>query len=90
MPRSAIDREGEARIREALREAVRGSRLSFPEIEEALGLRAGLLTDIFSGRVELGVAHVYGVLRLLGVPPWSFFLRLMREKRSGLEANPSR
>ena len=65
------------RMRETLRAVARESRLSYAQIGEKLGLREGYLNVIFSGKVELRVAHVFGILRALGMEPWQFFLRLV-------------
>lgn len=64
------------RMKEALRTAVRNSRLSYAQVEEALGMCDGYLSVIFAGKVELRVAHVFGVLAVIGIEPWSFFLEL--------------
>jgi transcriptional regulator with XRE-family HTH domain len=64
------------RMREALRTAVRNSRLSHAQVEEALGMCGGYLSVIFAGKVELRVAHVFRILKVIGVEPWKFFLAL--------------
>ncbi len=64
------------RMREALRTAVRNSRLGHAQVEDALGLCAGHLSVIFAGKVELRVSHVFGILKAIGREPWTFFLEL--------------
>lgn len=68
------------RMREALRAAARGNRLSHAQIEEALGMSAGSLNVIFTGKIELRVAHVFGILRAIGCPSWKFFRDLQRSE----------
>ncbi|HYU32515.1 MAG TPA: hypothetical protein VEW48_10160 [Thermoanaerobaculia bacterium] len=63
---------------EALRREVERSLLSRAEIEQALAMPAGTLDDLFTGKVELGVAHVFGILRVIGAAPWDLFLGLQR------------
>lgn len=64
------------RMREALRTAALHSLLSYSQIEEALNMCAGYLTVIFSGKVELRVSHVFGILKVIGASPWGFFAEL--------------
>lgn len=64
------------RIRQALRDEVARRRPSHAEIERAAGLREGELSGILAGEVELGVAHLFRILRAAGVPPQQFFLSL--------------
>ena len=63
-------------MREALRASIRNSRLSPEEVEESLGLRAGLLNCLFAGKIELRVAHVFGILKSIGCEPGTFFREL--------------
>lgn len=65
-----------------LRTAVRRSALGDAQIEQALGLGAGDLNVLFAGQVELRVAHVFRILRAIGLEPWKFFLEL-RAGRNG-------
>jgi hypothetical protein len=69
-------RDDVRRMREALRTAARQSRLSYSQIEEALGMCGGYLSVIFAGKVELRVAHVFGILRAIGAEPRQFFVEL--------------
>jgi hypothetical protein len=63
-------------MREALRASVLNSRLSYAQVEEALGMCAGYLSVIFAGKVELRVAHVFGILKSIGREPRAFFREL--------------
>ncbi len=69
----AIPREVQ-RLQHALRSAVERSSLSRPDIEHELGLRAGSLDSILSGKVELQVAHLFGILRVLGLDLWKLLV----------------
>lgn len=72
------------RMRELLRTSVRNSRLSYAQVEEALGMCAGYLSVIFAGKVELRVAHVFGILKAIGREPRTFFLDLQAaEEQAG-------
>ena len=64
------------RMREALRTAALRSRLSYGKIEEALNMSDGYLTVIFSGKAQLRVSHVFGILKVIGTSPWEFFAEL--------------
>lgn len=68
-------------MREALRAAVRESPLSYAQVAERLGLYEGYLNVLFAGKVELRVAHVFGILRAIGMEPWHFFLKLQQDLR---------
>jgi len=61
-------------MRETLRNAVRQSPLRYAQIEQALGVHPGYLKALFAGRIDLRVAHVFRILRVLGIEPWKFFL----------------
>ncbi len=61
-------------FREALRSAVARSPLSHAQLEQALGLADGTLDAIFTGRRELGVAHLFGLLRVMGMDLWQVLL----------------
>ena len=64
------------RMRGLLQATVRRSLLSGSEIEQMAGLGDGELEALFAGRAELRVAHVFRILRAIGIEPWSFFLKL--------------
>lgn len=70
------------RMRDALRAAVRRSRLSEPEIEQRAGLGDGELKDLLGRRAELRVAQVFHILYAIEIEPWSFFQEL-REAEEG-------
>lgn len=59
------------RIQKALRSAVAGSPVSHTEIESKLGMRKGKLASILAGRVELSVAHLFGIPRAIGLDVWT-------------------
>lgn len=82
-------REDVRRVREALRAAARQSRLSYLQIEEALGMCGGYLSVIFAGKVELRVAHVFGILRAIGVEPRQFFLELRAAEKGEGGGHPA-
>jgi len=69
------------RIREALRGAVRQSALGYARIEQELGVPPGSLKLLFAGKIDLRVAHVFRILRILGIEPWNFFLWLLVTER---------
>jgi len=71
------------RMRRLLRAVVRRSLLSESEIERLAGLRDGELEVLFAGRTELRVAHVFCILRAIGIEPWKFFLDLRAEDGQG-------
>lgn len=70
-------------LREALRSAVDRSAVSRSSIERELGLRAGSLDSILSGKVELRVAHLFGILRVLGLDFWTFLALELRRTDKG-------
>lgn len=57
-----------------LEDSIHSSRLSLREIERRLGVSQGYLNSLFKGRIQLKVAHVYDIARVLGVEPLSLFL----------------
>jgi transcriptional regulator with XRE-family HTH domain len=59
-----------ARLLEA---TVRVSRVPVREVERRLGMGAGTLPRIFSGKIDLKIRHVLGVLAALDVPADRFF-----------------
>lgn len=80
MPTEPEDLRDEVdRMREALRRAVRESSLSDSRIEQALGLRAGELSALLTGKADLRVAHVFRILKVIGMEPWRLFLELCPE-----------
>jgi len=68
-------------MREALRTAARQSPLRYAQIEQALGVQPGYLKALFAGKIDLRVAHVFRILRVLGIEPWTFFLWLLVTER---------
>lgn len=66
------------RMRQALRDVVARCSPSHAEVERAAGLREGELSDILAGEIELGVAHLFRILRATGVPPRKFFRSLAK------------
>jgi hypothetical protein len=81
MATSVQDRSEVRRMRETLRNAVRQSPLRYAQIEQALGVQPGYLKDLFAGKIDLRVAHVFRILRILGIEPWNFFLWLLVTER---------
>lgn len=61
-------------MREALRNAVRQRPLRYAQIEQALGVKPGYLKALFAGEIDLRVAHVFMILRVIGIDPWKFFV----------------
>jgi transcriptional regulator with XRE-family HTH domain len=59
-----------ARLLEA---TVRVSRVPVREVERRLGMGAGTLPRIFSGKIDLKMRHILGVLAALDVPADRFF-----------------
>lgn len=57
-----------------LEDSIRSSPLSRREIERRLGMGQGYLNSLFKGRIQLRVAHVYEIARVLGIEPLSLFL----------------
>ena len=64
------------RFRGALRTAIRLSGVSNREIERRLRLSNGYLTRLLNGQIELRVALVLNVCRVIGLPVGAFFKAL--------------
>lgn len=64
------------RMREALRVELAKSFRSHAEVEREVRLGTGELGAILSGETELEVAHLFRILRAIGVPPRRFFAEL--------------
>lgn len=62
-----------ASLRDLLREAVAGSRLSGHEAEAVLGIGHGNLERLLNGTLELRIRHVLALARHLQVSPADFF-----------------
>lgn len=62
------------RITEALRAGVARSPLSHAQIEQALAVPEGYLDALLSGRAELSVEHLFGVLSVTGADLWECLL----------------
>ncbi|HVF58821.1 MAG TPA: helix-turn-helix transcriptional regulator [Thermoanaerobaculia bacterium] len=71
-PSGAAQPEGQ-QLAQALRRKIREAGLSYGEVERRLGMGKDTLRHILSGRVELKVKHLYGVLGALGIEPAQFF-----------------
>lgn len=56
-----------------LETCIRSSGLSRREIERRLGMSQGYLNSLFKGRIQLRVAHVYEIARVLGIEPLGLF-----------------
>ena len=56
-----------------LEDTIRSSGVSRREIERRLGMGQGYLNSLFKGRIQLRVAHVYEIARVLGIEPLSLF-----------------
>ena len=52
---------------------IRSSGVSRREIERRLGMGQGYLNSLFKGRIQLRVAHVYEIARVLEIEPLSLF-----------------
>ncbi len=62
-----------ASLRDLLREAVAGSRLSGRDAEAVLGIGHGNLERLLNGTLELRIRHVLALARHLQVSPADFF-----------------
>jgi transcriptional regulator with XRE-family HTH domain len=71
---NSLSKEESDRLLALLEGHVRKSELSQREMERRLGLSQGYLGALFQGRIQLKVAHVYGIARILEVEPLYFFL----------------
>jgi transcriptional regulator with XRE-family HTH domain len=56
-----------------LESTIRSSGVSRREIERRLGMGQGYLNSLFKGRIQLRVAHVYEIARVLGIEPLGLF-----------------
>jgi len=56
-----------------LESTIRSSGVSRREIERRLGMGQGYLNSLFKGRIQLRVAHVYEIARVLGIEPLRLF-----------------
>ena len=61
------------RLRRLLEQTVRASGRSQRDVERALGVSRGYLTQLFNGRLELRVKHVVLITDELGLGPAEFF-----------------
>jgi transcriptional regulator with XRE-family HTH domain len=66
--------EESQRVLSYLEDSIRSAKLSRREIERRLGMGQGYLNSLFKGRIQLRVAHVYEIARVLGIEPLSLFL----------------
>ena len=57
-----------------LEDSIRSSQYSRREIERRMGVSQGYLNSLFKGRIQLKVAHVYDIARVLGIEPLNLFL----------------
>ena len=57
-----------------LEDSIRSSPYSRREIERRMGVSQGYLSSLFKGRIQLKVAHVYDIARVLGIEPLNLFL----------------
>ena len=71
---NSLSKEESDRLLTLLESHVRKSELSQREMERRLGLSQGYLGALFQGRIQLKVAHVYGLARLLEMEPLYFFI----------------
>lgn len=65
--------EESSNVLSELESSIRSSGLSRREIERQLGMGQGYLNSLFKGRIQLRVAHVYEIARVLGIEPLSLF-----------------
>ena len=71
------------RLRQELRQQVRGSDMTQRAIEEENGFSHGYLSQVLQGHVTLTARHVFGILMALGIPPDAFFRRLFGDSGGG-------
>lgn len=57
-----------------LEDSIRSSKHSRREIERRMGVSQGYLNSLFKGRIQLKVAHVYDIARVLEIEPLNLFL----------------
>ena len=74
------------RLTDALRTAIRLSRVSYRQIERDLGLSTGYLTRILAGQVQLRVTHLLSICHVIGLPAESFFAALYPPRQPASEA----
>lgn len=72
---NSLSKEESDRLLSLLESHVRRADLSQREMERQLGLSQGYLGGLFRGRIQLKVAHVYGIARVLQKDPLYFFLQ---------------
>ena len=65
--------EASQNVLSQLEDSIRASKLSRREIERRLGMGQGYLNSLFKGRIQLRVAHVYEIARVLEVEPLRLF-----------------
>ena len=65
--------EESKRVLSELEVTIRSSGVSRREIERRLGMGQGYLNSLFKGRIQLRVAHVYEIARVLEIEPLSLF-----------------
>lgn len=74
------------RLAAALRTAIRLSGVSHRQIERELELSAGYLSRILAGHIQLRLAHVLAICRIIGLPAASFFAALYPPKPPASES----
>ena len=72
-PSSLVETEGK-RLAEALQKKIREAGKSYGAVERRLGMGKDTLRHVLSGRVELKVKHVFGILAALDLEPKAFFV----------------
>ena len=72
---NSLNKEESDRLVAVLEDYVRLSKLSQREVERRLGLSQGYLAAVFQGRIQLKVAHVYGIARVLEIDPLYLFMQ---------------
>ncbi len=65
--------EASQNVLSQLEDSIRASKLSRREVERRLGMGQGYLNSLFKGRIQLRVAHVYEIARVLEVEPLRLF-----------------
>jgi transcriptional regulator with XRE-family HTH domain len=64
------------RVAEALRDAIRRQKSSQRKVERALSQGKGYLSQLFNGKADLKLKHVFSVLGVIGISPEDFFVGL--------------
>jgi hypothetical protein len=59
-------------LRQVLRRAIAACGRPLRDLEDEIGVRHGNLRLLMDGRAEIRVAHLFGLARVLGVPPADF------------------